>query len=67
MYSYVLSFFMKGDFIVLGSQFQILITTTETHLPVFNLRLGTNNCLEMDDLRILGISEKCRIIKLVVE
>ena len=54
---------MKGDFIVLGSRFQILITTTETHLPVFNLRLGTNNCLEMDDLRILGISEKCRIIK----
>ena len=38
----------------------------ESTLPIYWLVLGTKSCLEMNDLRVLEISEKCRSNKHVV-
>ena len=35
-------------------------------LPIFSLVLGTKSCLEMDDLRVIEISEKCSRLSISV-
>ena len=69
---YVFSFLSKTsivseDLIVIGSGFQIVGSATEkARLPIFSFVLGTKSCLEMADLRVLEISEKCsRLTKYV--
>ena len=62
---YVLSFLWKvalgsDDLIGIGSWFQIVGAATEkAHLPILNLVFRQKSCLEIDDLRVLWISEKC--------
>ena len=59
---------VSKDLIVIWSLFQIVGTAThEAHLPRLSLVLRTKCCLETNDLRVLGISEKCsRLTKYVL-
>ena len=50
----------------MGVDSRFLTATEKARLPIWSLVLGTKSCLEMDDLRVLEISEKCsRFIKYV--
>ena len=51
---------------VIESGFQILAAATEkAPLPILSLSFGTKSCLEMLDLRVREISEKCSSMSVV--
>ena len=53
-------FLVSEDLIVIGSRFQIAGTETEkARLRILRLVLVTQSCLEMNELSVLEISEKC--------